>query len=302
MELPRFTIVIPTFNRPERLADCLASLARLEYPSDRFEALVVDDGSEPIAPVEDAVRAVRDPLTVRLVRQEHAGPAAARNLGAKSAAFEYLAFTDDDCRPDPGWLRGFAGRFAASPGCVAGGRTRNALVDNTYSAASQALVSYLYRYSFEKGEPFVASNNIALSREVFDRIGGFDDRFPLAGGEDRDFCDRCLAGGVEIAYAPEASIRHYHALDLRRFLRQHYAYGRGAWSYHTARAARGAGRVRFEPFRFYRDLVRHPFVSDEGRRRWAMSGLLLVSQAVNAAGYFFEKLRRKPSGDPRAGS
>src|SRR3990172_7747823 len=80
------------------------------------------------------------------VRQRNAGPASARNTGAAQARGEFLAFTDDDCRPAPDWLRGLALRLTQSPDCVIGGRTTNALPDNPYSSASQLLIDYLYSY------------------------------------------------------------------------------------------------------------------------------------------------------------
>ncbi len=291
MTLPRASIIIPTYNRPDRLTACLDALANLDYPENRFEVLVVDDGSQALSSVENCVRAVGSRMSTHLLQQQHAGPAAARNLGANASRSELLAFTDDDCRPDAGWLRALVGALAKSRGAVVGGRTINALVDNTYSAASQALVSYMYDDSFRKGQPFVASNNFALSKGTFEEIGGFDERFPLAGGEDRDFCDRCLAAGAPIEYVPEATIRHYHHLTMRKFFRQHYSYGRGACAYRRAVALRRDDRIRFDPFRFYRDLVRFPFISDEGPQRFRMAGLLLLAQFVNAAGFFVEKYR-----------
>ena len=102
MENPSFSIVIASYRRPGPLAACLQSLAQLDYPRDRFEAVVVDDGSQPsLAPV---VEAARGPLEVRFLRQKNAGPATARNTGAAQARGRFLAFTDDDCAPSPDWL------------------------------------------------------------------------------------------------------------------------------------------------------------------------------------------------------
>jgi len=96
--------------------------------------IVVDDGGE--TSLEALVARFRDQLGVTLLRQSHAGPAAARNTGAARAAGEFLAFTDDDCPPATDWLKTLAGRFAKDSDCVVGGRTINALPDNPYSKAS----------------------------------------------------------------------------------------------------------------------------------------------------------------------
>ena len=77
-DLPTFSVVIPTYNRPQQLKRCLAALAALDYPHDRFEVIVVDDASP--TPLNRLVEAVQDRIRARFVRQErNAGPAAARN-------------------------------------------------------------------------------------------------------------------------------------------------------------------------------------------------------------------------------
>ena len=97
--LPHFSVVVPTYERPARLAACLRSLARLGYPRERFEVLIVDDASA--RPPLEAIEQFRDALDLKLLEQtKNAGPAAARNLGARHASGEFLAFTDDDCEPE----------------------------------------------------------------------------------------------------------------------------------------------------------------------------------------------------------
>ncbi len=192
-----FSIVIPTYNRPERLANCLAAIAQLEYQRDRFEVIVVDDGSN--ITLDGIVRPLQDKIQIKLIRQANAGPAAARNRGAAEAQGEFLAFTDDDCQPFPDWLDRFAASLAIAPKAMIGGKTINALVDNPFSSASQKLIDYLYEYyNPAKGKKaFFASNNIALPKSGFDSLGGFDVSFPLAAAEDRDFCDRWDAIAVQ---------------------------------------------------------------------------------------------------------
>src|SRR5205085_898532 len=123
-ELPRFSVVVPTYERHAQLAACIGALARLDYPRERFEVLIVDDGSA--RRPREVVEPFRDALDVKLLAQENKGPAAARNLGARHARGEFLAFTDDDCEPEREWLRAFALRFAQEPERVVGGRTVNA--------------------------------------------------------------------------------------------------------------------------------------------------------------------------------
>lgn len=286
-----FSVIIPTRNRPARLAECLAALARLHYPRDRFEVIVVDDGSE--TPPEAVVAAFGDRLDVKLLTELHAGPAAARNTGAAHAKGEFLAFTDDDCTPASDWLQTLAVRLAGMPDCAIGGRTVNALPDNLYSTASQMLVDYLYEYY--NADPnqarFLTSNNLAVSAGLFQEMGGFETTFPLAAGEDRELCDRWLNHGLRMTYAPEALVYHAHTHTFHTFWKQHFNYGRGASCFHRLRARRGQGRVRLEPLSFYMNLLRHPLSRKQSWRAGLLAALLVVSQGANAAGFVWEGVK-----------
>ena len=289
-EPPRFSIIVPTYARTKQLSDCLQSLARLDYPRDRFEVIIVDDGSR--MPLEKVIQPVRQHLNVTLLSQAHAGPATARNTGAAQAKGEFLAFTDDDCAPVRDWLRTLAARFTATPDHIIGGQTLNAISGNLYSTASQILLDYLYAYySVVPDKAFFTSNNLALAGALFHDVGGFDTTFPLAAGEDRDFCDRCLQRGYRITFAPEVIVHHAHELTLRTFCRQHFNYGRGAVYFHQARVRRGLEGVKIEPLSFYLNLLRYPFSQVHSWRAFLLAALLVVSQKANAAGFFWEKIR-----------
>jgi GT2 family glycosyltransferase len=286
---PRFSIVIPTYGRPQPLKACLEALTELDYPRDRFEVIVADDGSP--SPVEGVVAPFHDRLDLTLVLMPHAGPATARNAGAARARGEYLAFNDDDCTPDPGWLRALAAGFAEEPGGMIGGRTINRLAENPYASATQALIDYLYVTPDAGAGRFFASNNMATPAEAFRDAGGFDPRFALAAGEDREFCNRWRRQGRPMCYARDAVVHHANSLDFRRFCRQHYNYGRGAYVFRELVARKGLV-VKLEPLAFYGNLVRHAFSSEWGLRGAALSLLVCVSQLANAVGFFSEKLRQ----------
>lgn len=283
---PRFTIVVPTRNRPRQLVACLEAVGALRYPREEHETLVVLDGT----PIHPDVARVAERARARLVTQPATGPAAARNRGAAEARGDVLAFLDDDCAPDPDWLRELDSALAALPGGGAGGRTVNALTDNRYSSASQTLVDYLYEYYNRTSarEPLFTTNNLALPRAGFLEVGGFDSRFRRAGGEDRELCLRWARSGRGIAYAPRAIVRHSHDLSLRRFLRQHFNYGRGAARFHEIRESSPIP----EPASFYRELILYPW-RERTRGRAGMSALLTLSQAANVAGYAWEARRRR---------
>jgi GT2 family glycosyltransferase len=282
-----FSIIIPTYNRPQRLQTCLDSITQLDYPRDLFETIVVDDGSE--FPLNEIVAPYRDRLNITLIRQVNSGPARARNAGADAASGTYLAFTDDDCALDTQWLSHLKQAFGAAPTALLGGQTINALPDNIYSTASQILIDYLYRVlNVEATRPqFFASNNFALGRELFDRVGQFDVTFPLAAAEDREFCDRWFHLGYPLQYAPQALVYHSHELSLAKFWRQHSNYGEGAVHFHQIRRQRGQQQPSSEKIRsFYSRLILYPFWTTSQHPKLLLSGLLILSQIANARGFF----------------
>lgn len=282
---PAVSVIVPTYNRPERLGACLNALARLDAPEGGFEVVVVDDGS----PVHAASVAApfRDRLAVEVIRQENAGPAAARNRGAARARGALLAFTDDDCQPSTGWLRAYAEAARERPGHLLIGTTTNMLRSNPFAEASQLLIDYLYEYyGPESGRSLlVASNNMALPAEAYRAMGGFDERFGRAAAEDRDFSARWHEAGRPAARVPEAVVEHTHEMGFREYWRQHATYGRGAARYHRLRASRGAADVTPEPLRFYLDLVTYPLRSSRRPVAWLHAGLLGVAQVANVAGF-----------------
>ena len=286
---PTFSIVLPSYRRPQALRRCLAALSRLDYPRERFEVLVVDDGSDESP--EPIVTEARGTVNARLIQQDHAGPARARNRGAAEATGTFLAFTDDDCEPEPGWLKGFDVVLQGAPHALVGGTTVDLLVNRRCSQASQALIDYIYAYANQNhgGPTFFTSNNIATERAAFLEIGGFDPSFPLAAAEDRDLCDRWRENGWPMLYAPDARIGHAHDLNLGTFVRQHFNYGRGAYRFHRRRATRSDKPLRVEPLAFYTGLLAFPFKRPGQRRRMTVAVLLLASQFANAAGFFLER-------------
>jgi glycosyltransferase involved in cell wall biosynthesis len=289
-ELPFFSIIVPTYNRPRRLGSCLRALADLDYPRHRYEVIVVDDGST--QPCTDIVAGFADEICVQMISQENQGPAVARNNGARRANGRFLAFTDDDCAPATSWLMKLADKLNNEPQKMVGGYTRNSLSRNPFSITSQLLIDYLYRYHnhTESRARFFTSNNFVVSADLFWQVGGFDETMPLAAGEDREFCDRWLENGFGMIYLPRAVIFHAHKLGVRSFLQQHFNYGRGAWQYRALRSQRTKTAVQLESPQFYWRLIRFPLTMGRDIRAYILTGMLGLTQAINAAGFLYERL------------
>ena len=287
---PRFSVIITTFNRPTALAHSLAALARSDYPRGNFEVIVVDDGGS--KPLDAIVAGFGEAVTVRLIRQVNSGPAKGRNQGVDAARNEFLAFTDDDCEPQPGWLAALARRLQHSPESLIGGRTVNGLKENPYSAASQCIVEMVYAYYNRDPEHslFFATNNLAVRADLFRDCGGFDETFRIS--EDREFCNRWQYRGLTLVYEPEAVVEHYHPLTLGAFWRQHFGYGRGAARFHHTCAARKSGHLR-DHFGFYAALPHSWRIATQGLERSQLARivpLLGLWQVANAAGFGYELL------------
>jgi len=286
---PFFSIVIPTFNRPFQLADCLASLARLDYPRASFEVIVVDDGSR--VPLDDVVEAFRDKIDLTLKAQANSGPATARNTGAAGARGEFLTFIDDDNSVGPEWLTRLSESVRANPDCMIGGRVVNIATENLYSSASQLLIDYLHENDNDNPEDsrFFTSNNQTMPKSLFNEIGGYNVDYLDAAAEDREFCERWIRLGHRMVHVPEVRMLHAHRMTLRSYWRQQFAYGRGSYRFHRQCSGDERGKSGREPVGFYLKLLIYPFSVLKGWRAFTVFLLFVVSQAAIAAGFYWER-------------
>jgi glycosyltransferase involved in cell wall biosynthesis len=194
------SVVVPTRNRSESLGQLLTSLESQSLEPERFEVLVVDDGStDGTAALLEEVNA-RAPYELRVLRQPSAGAAAARNRGWRESSAPLVAFTDDDCVATPGWLAELVRSAADSEGTILQGRTELAETDR------EKIGPFSRVLEIKGPNPYYATCNILYPRWVLERIGGFDESFRT--GEDTDLGWRAHAAGAEYRFVPEAVINH----------------------------------------------------------------------------------------------
>ena len=285
-----FSIIIPTYGRPDQLANCLDTLLEVDPPSDGFEVIVVDDGTP--EPLEPLLEPWRDRLPLTVLRQDNAGPGPARNLGLTTAQGEFIAFTDDDCYIDPDWLVVLESAIRKHPDALLGGRTTQKPGD-PYSETNQLIFDAVHRFYNESGQgaTFFPSNNMAVSARLLREVGGFNPEFFPRASEDRELCDRWRHLGHDLIYVPEAHLMHARPANFRRYWQQHFTYGRGAHHYHRLRAERGSGLLRDDAV-FHRRLpsmLREPLGALPIKKRVEALSLIGVWQLANAAGYFTER-------------
>jgi len=283
-----FSIIIPTWNRPDLLTGCLQALKKLDYPRDAFEIIIVDDGgSFPLSPV---VEPFCDRLLLRFFRQANAGPAAARNFGARQAIGNYLVFTDDDCRPASDWLKSLAVRINSSPGSAISGRRLNVLDNNIFSMASETITEVVCAYfndpSGQAG--FVSTSNLSLPVDRFWEIGGFDESFRTA--EDRDLGQRWRERGYSVLYSPEVVVYHAHSLTFATLWKRYFNIGRGARQFVNAGSTRGQPRPHPDLF-FYKELLCYPLSRRKNWKAVLLSGLIGFAQTANTMGYLWETVK-----------
>jgi GT2 family glycosyltransferase len=296
---PSISVIVPTHDRPEALRRCLAALA--EQRERDFEVIVVDDGGA--APAGPVAAGFAGRMPVVALHQQRTGPAGARNRGAAAARGWLLAFTDDDCRPDPDWLLRLRERCAARPGAGAGGTTVNELRGAPWAELAQLITDLGYA-TFNRDPDdarFFPSNNLALPAAGFHALGGFDPSFRTS--EDRDLCDRWTESGRRLLTAPDAVVRHAHRFDAREFFRVHRGYGRGAYRFHRAHAGRsgehGLGRGWIDTD-YYRCAARTALRGTPSSSPPVLALRMAVWQAANALGFAGE-LRRDVRGPRRTG-
>jgi glycosyltransferase involved in cell wall biosynthesis len=281
---PDVSVIVPTRDRPAALERCLRALSR-QTLEQSLETIVVDDGSRPGAVATVASQFPR----VRVIRTEGRNPAAARNAGIRAAAGGVICLTDDDCEPAPDWAERLAAAVRDGADASAG-TTAVAPGSGSRSVASQLIADFLVERSRGHGGrlAFAPTNNLACRADLLAELP-FDESYPLAAGEDRDWCTRLVEAGYTLVFEERARV--VHATDGQgAFWRRNYNYGRGAQRFRSAHRAIG----RREPVGFYAALVRDGF-----RRGPAVGALICVAQVATATGRLREMV--SPARSSRGG-
>jgi len=195
-----FTVIIPNLHTPS-IGETVQALEQQDYDRAQFEVIVVG---------MDKYGLVRESDVARFDRSERPlSPAQARNRGAGQARGEVLVFTDADCLPRPDWLAALAERFGDPAVTVVGGGVAFDR-QNYWMFADNLSMFYDYLAEHPPGERRqLPSLNLAIRRELFEAVGGFDERYPRPSGEDADLTIRLRKLGHCLRFEPRAVVIHH---------------------------------------------------------------------------------------------
>jgi glycosyltransferase involved in cell wall biosynthesis len=223
MSYPSFTVVVPVRNGEATIRACIESLVAQQYPADRFDIIVVDNGST------DGTAQIVAPYPLTVVQCDTLGPSPARNAGVWHARGEIVAFTDADCVADTGWIAALARAFSEEAIGAAGGaieplRHPNRNVVERFGEHLPPLQNY--RSGDNEFLPFLISANAAYRRAPLLAAGGWDDA--MGSAEDIELAWRFqLRTGTKLAFCSDAVIYHRHRATVRALARQYWVYGLG---------------------------------------------------------------------------
>lgn len=222
MDRPRFSVIVPVYNRIDEVEDLMASLEAQTCMN--FEVVIVEDGST--MPCEDAVR--RHPgVRSKYFYKCNEGRSIARNYGMERAEGDYFIFFDSDCVIPERYFEILSRELDSTPvDCFGGPDAAHDSFSSTQKAINYAMTSFLTtggirggRMSLEKFTP--RTFNMGFSREVYERVGGFREMF----SEDIDMSTRIRQAGFGIALIRPAYVYHKRRVDFRKFFRQVHVFG-----------------------------------------------------------------------------
>jgi GT2 family glycosyltransferase len=222
--LPFVSVVIPTAGRPDLLAQCLECLAGQDYPADRYEVIVVENGVARDAGDLGAI-APANGVTIRKLTRAERDANTARNLGISAAAGDPIVLLDDDSMAPPSWLRALVEGAIRNPdaGCLGGPVNPRYVSPPPRTCDAHELAGACLDEGPDEREIHeVWGCNMAVRRFALARAGPF--REGLRFSQEWEWQHRLRLHGVPIVYVPDAGLDHLrHGSDLRLppLLRQH---------------------------------------------------------------------------------
>ncbi len=215
---PFVSIVIPAYNSANSIAETIEACLNQDYPKDRLEIIVADDGSA------DNTGEIIQNYPVRYLRQNNMGPANARNTGWKSSKGEIICFTDSDCVPAKDWISYLVKSYISDEIGGVGGTYD---IANTYSLLACCIHEEIVHRHLRMPQyvNYLGSFNLSYRRDILEQTGGFNETFLKASGEDNDLAYRVIKSGYKLVFTKDSKVAHYHPHILVKYLKQQFWHG-----------------------------------------------------------------------------
>lgn len=240
------SIIIPVRNEEATIERCMLVIERLNYPKDKIEIIVVDDGS-----TDRTLEILKKFKGVQIICAHGVGPSKARNIALQRSKGKFIAFTDGDCVVDRDWINELLKGFYSDDIVSVGGDQR---APENGSKFGRKVNHFLKTIGFLGGYTKWATSMVEVKhnptcnsmyrREIFEKVGYFNEH--LWPGEDMELDQRIRKKNLKIVYNPAAIVYHYRPSNIRGFVSMTYRYGKTSGGYLT------------REFGFYRNLSYEP--------------------------------------------
>jgi glycosyltransferase involved in cell wall biosynthesis len=218
------TVVVPTYNRRRLLAQCLESLFHQTCAPDKFEIIIVIDGSTDST--RDYLHSLSFPCAHQVLEQDNRGQAAARNAGILAARGEYVLLLDDDFVCDPNLISAHLAARSDSGSVVVGPILRDPANNSIPALAiDREIRPYYERLEAAANQPAWFPPNSSVPRQILLACGAYDERFSSA-REDTDLGIRLAGAGVRFRYAPNAVVRQHYDKSANQLIASSALFGK----------------------------------------------------------------------------
>ena len=224
-----FSIIVPSYNRAGEITELIESFDNQTISKDKFEVLIVDDGSTDNT--EEVVKNFIDELNfqIRFFKRDHQGPGPARNFGMSQAEGEYFLFIDSDCIADKNWLKNIEQAIKEEdPDAFGGPDDVLPSFSPLQKAINYSMTSFLTTggmrgHSEDKlAKYYPRSFNMGIHCSIYEELGGMGE---LRHGQDLEFSRRIVASGAKVIPISDAVVYHKRRTSLEKFFKQVFNWG-----------------------------------------------------------------------------